>query len=116
MDDSQVEQLRDPDDLCSEGAVFDGCQYIDLTELEVYGSATGLQDVQLLSFNDFHGHLLANDEPQAPLPAGAECRHPPAGATGPTCVGGAPSTSPVVRLTSTGATSPTPPSRRRRAT
>ncbi len=87
MDDSQVEQLRDPDDLCSEGAAFDGCQYIDLTELEVYGSATGLEDVQLLSFNDFHGHLLANDEPQAPLPAGAEC-DTPAGATGPTCVGG----------------------------
>ncbi len=26
-------------------------------------------DLQLLSFNDFHGHLEANDSPQAPLPA-----------------------------------------------
>lgn len=38
IDDSQVEQLRNPQDLCSEGAAYDGCQYMDLTELEVFGT------------------------------------------------------------------------------
>ncbi len=80
IDDSQVEQLLEPGDVCSEGAAFDGCVFMDITELEVYGvpsDPTGAveQDVQILSFNDFHGHLEATDTPQAPLPAGT----PPVG-------------------------------------
>ncbi len=73
IDDSQVEQLRQPDEVCSEGAPYAGCQYMDLTELEVYGSASGTppaaRDIQILSFNDYHGHLEANDPPQSPLPS-----------------------------------------------
>ncbi len=30
---------------------------------------TDTKDVQILSFNDYHGHLEANDTPQSPLPA-----------------------------------------------
>ena len=107
MDDSQVEQLRDPDDLCSEGAAFDGCRYIDLTELEVYGSATGLQDVQLLSFNDFHGHLLANDGRRRRCRAGTECDSAP-GATGPTWVQRAVRDLTVVPLTELRSNQPRP--------
>ncbi len=88
IDDSQVEQLRDPADLCSEGAAFDGCTYMDLTELEVYGAPGGAvtKDVQILSFNDYHGHLEATDTPQPPLPAACTAPNTPPGCTPP--VGG----------------------------
>jgi len=88
MDSTQVAQIKAPDEVCEDGAPYDGCLYMDMTELEVYGDGSVMRDIQLLSFNDFHGHLEATDEPQSPLPAGPECDTPP-GATGPTCVGGA---------------------------
>jgi extracellular elastinolytic metalloproteinase len=44
---------------------FSGCRFMDLTEFEVYGRAGPPEstDLQLLSFNDFHGHLEATDPP-----------------------------------------------------
>lgn len=72
MDSSQVKYLTNPDGSptdvdceSSDGNGFSGCRYIDMTEFEVYG-ATGepaSEDLQLLSFNDFHGHLEATDPP-----------------------------------------------------
>ena len=43
-------------------------------------------DVQILSFNDFHGHLEANDAPQSPLPGACDAAEPPSPCTPP--VGG----------------------------
>ncbi len=43
-------------------------------------------DVQILSFNDFHGHLEANDAPQSPLPGSCEVTPKPNPCTPP--VGG----------------------------
>ncbi len=46
-----------------------------------------IRDIQILSFNDYHGHLEATDPPQPPLPAQPACGTP-AGSNGPTCLGG----------------------------
>jgi extracellular elastinolytic metalloproteinase len=46
---------------------FSGCRFMDLSEFEVYGQPGSPEsdDLQLLSFNDFHGHLEATDPPLA---------------------------------------------------
>ena len=48
-----------------QGELFSGCSVMDLTEFEAYGvpGPPELDDVQVLSFNNFQGHLLANDAP-----------------------------------------------------
>ena len=48
---------------------------MDLTEFEVYGSGTGPRTSSCLSFNNFQGHLLANDERRRRC-RGAECDTP----------------------------------------
>ena len=49
----------------AQGELFSGCSVMDLTEFEVYGvpGPPESHDVQVLSFNNFQGHLLANDPP-----------------------------------------------------
>jgi hypothetical protein len=52
----------------AQGDQFSGCSVMDLTEFEVYGvpGPPESHDVQLLSFNNFQGHLLADDPPLSP--------------------------------------------------
>jgi extracellular elastinolytic metalloproteinase len=52
----------------AQGEQFSGCSVMDLTEFEVYGvpGPPESEDVQVLSFNNFQGHLLANDPPLSP--------------------------------------------------
>jgi extracellular elastinolytic metalloproteinase len=63
MQGSQVADEVDCDG--PDGAGFSGCTYMDMTEFEVYGQPGDAEhiDAQILSFNDFHGHLEANDPP-----------------------------------------------------
>jgi hypothetical protein len=51
-----------------QGELYSGCSVMDLSEFEVYGlpGAPESHDVQILSFNNFQGHLQPTDPPLSP--------------------------------------------------